>query len=117
MSPQQLANKLNGRFLGTKFTPSEISILTKNNMAIVYCDVDTLHIVGEDSYEKPLHGSITIFMNEDTYEYDPDGDLYIKIEHQTPDAVWDITTNFVKCAYFDIMWNSKVYCKAAIIKL
>lgn len=117
MTPNQLAQRIEGRPLGLPLSEKEIQLAAKNGMIVVYCDDDTLYMMGSERVQASIDSSRTIYYDELTYEIDEDGELFICIEKDTPDAVWDITTNFMPAARFRIIDNGKVFCIGIIIKL
>ena len=117
MTPKQLADRITMRPLGFPLSEKEIQLAAKNGMVIIYCDDDTLYMIGADRMQAMIDESRTIYYDDITYEIDDEGELFISIVKDTPDAKWDITTNFIPSASFITIDNGKVFCKGIIIKL
>ena len=116
MSPKQLADRIHGRPLGLPLSEKEVAMAAKNGLVVVYCDDDTLYLIGSQREQFSIRESRTIYYDELSLEICDDGELFISIEKDTPSAVWDITTNFIPSANYQIIDNGKVFCNAIVIK-
>ena len=116
MTPKQLADRINNRPLGLPLSENEIAMAKKNGLIVVYCDDDTLYLIGAERQQFSIHESRIIYYDELTLEISEDGELFISIMKDTPDAAWDITTNFIPSANYRIIDNGRVFCNAIVIK-
>jgi len=121
MSPKQLAKILTAKGSAYPVSVKEIKYAEEMNALIIFCDNDGLHFRGADKADMKIKDDFIMWLREDDYEVEftdneTPGSYYIRVVHDTPDAVWDITTSY-RSYQFKTFQGTKTLCNGVIIKI